>query len=121
MRGITRAILLIAALGAIAASVAGARPPSGRTSLLTARGTSGEILKLADASVTLPAGNAVQQWDQLAADTVVKSGTTQMEGFQYMAYVSGTVYNAVVSIQGGYKSWGPRIKSARGASADAAT
>src|SRR5690242_1941083 len=75
-----------------------------------------------NASITfaLPAGNAVQQWDQLAADTVVKSGTTQIEGFQYMAYVSGAVYNAVVSIQGGFKSWGPRIKSPAGASADAA-
>jgi hypothetical protein len=74
----------------------------------------------ASASVTLPAGNAVQQWDQLAADTVVRSGALQIEGFQYMAYVSGAVYNAVMSIQGGYKTWGPRIKSPVGASAKAA-
>jgi len=72
------------------------------------------------ASAALPAGNAVQQWDQLAADTVVKAGALQIEGFQYMAYVSTAVYNGVVSIQGGYKPWGAKIKSPAGASADAA-
>ena len=71
-------------------------------------------------SATLPAGNSVQQWDQLAADTVVRSGALQIEGFQYMAYVSAAVYDAVISIQGGFKTWGPRIKSQAGASANAA-
>jgi hypothetical protein len=74
----------------------------------------------ASSPVTLPPGNAVQQWDQLAADTVAKAGALQIEGFQYMAYVSGAVYNAVISVQGGYKTWGPRIKSPVGASAKAA-
>src|SRR3954470_14834584 len=72
------------------------------------------------ASAALPAGNAVQQWDQLAADTVVRSGALQIEGFQYMAYVSAAVYDAVISIQGGFKTWGPRIKSQARASANAA-
>ena len=74
----------------------------------------------ATGSATLPAGNSVQQWDQLAADTVVRSGALQIEGFQYMAYVSAAVYDAVISIQGGFKTWGPRIKSQAGASANAA-
>ena len=72
------------------------------------------------ASAALSAGNAVQQWDQLAADTVVKAGALQIEGFQYMAYVSTAVYNAVASIRGGYRPLGPRIKAVAGASADAA-
>jgi vanadium-dependent haloperoxidase-like protein len=81
----------------------------------------GQASRLAsDGTATLPAGNAVQQWDQLAADTVVKSGALQIEGFQYMAYVSGAVYNATVSIDGGYKPWGPKIKSPAGASSSAA-
>jgi hypothetical protein len=130
-------ILLVAALSAVAASVAGASPPFGQTSAVTTGHTleltprfliGGQSftegttpwLAIASGSATLPAGNSVEQWDQLAADTVVKAGTTQLEGFQYMAYVSGAVYNAVISIQGGYKSWGPKIKPAAAASANAA-
>jgi hypothetical protein len=130
-------ILLVAALSAVAASVAGASPPFGQTSAVTTGHTleltprfliGGQSftegttpwLAIASGSATLSAGNSVEQWDQLAADTVVKAGTTQLEGFQYMAYVSGAVYNAVISIQGGYKSWGPKIKPAAAASANAA-
>jgi hypothetical protein len=89
-------------------------------SLAGAAGGAASRVARANPSATLPAGNSVQQWDQLAADTVVKSGALQIEGFQYMAYVSAAVYDAVISIQGGYDSWGPRIKSQVGASADAA-
>jgi hypothetical protein len=39
-------IVLAAALGAIAASVAGATPPSGQTSVLNAKGTTSETFKL---------------------------------------------------------------------------
>src|SRR5207247_7645900 len=40
------------------------------------------------ASATLPPGNTVQQWNKIAEDTVVGSGTFQPEGFIYMAYAS---------------------------------
>jgi hypothetical protein len=41
-----------------------------------------------DAAAALPPGNAAQQWDQIAEDTVVGSGAFQGEGFVYMAYVA---------------------------------
>jgi hypothetical protein len=37
-----------------------------------------------------------------------------------MAYVSGAVYDAAVSIDGGHKPWGPKVKSPAGASSSAA-
>jgi hypothetical protein len=40
------------------------------------------------ATAAMPAGNAAQQWDQIAEDTVVGSGAFQGEGFVYTAYVS---------------------------------
>jgi hypothetical protein len=40
-----------------------------------------------DAAAALPPGNAVAQWNQIAEDTVVRSGAFQSEGFIYMAYV----------------------------------
>src|SRR5207244_12390288 len=43
----------------------------------------------------LPPGNAVQQWDQIAEDTVVGSGAFQNEGLIYMGYVSSAMYRAV--------------------------
>jgi hypothetical protein len=43
----------------------------------------------------LPPGNAVQQWDKIAEDTVVGSGAFQNEGLIYMAYVSRAMYRAV--------------------------
>ena len=39
-----------------------------------------------DARAALPPGNAVQQWNQIAEDTVVSAGTFQNEGLIYMAY-----------------------------------
>jgi hypothetical protein len=48
-----------------------------------------------DARAVLPAGNAVQQWDKIAEDTVVGSGAFQNEGLIYMAYVSSAMYGAV--------------------------
>jgi len=57
------------------------------------------------AGAVLPPGNAVQQWDKIAEDTVVGSGTFQSEGFIYMAYVTQAMYNALYpgpSFGGGY-------------------
>ena len=48
-----------------------------------------------NAAAALPPGNAAQQWDQIAEDTVVGSGAFQGEGFVYMAYVSMAMDQAV--------------------------
>jgi len=68
----------------------------------------------------LPPGNTIQQWNAIAENTVVGSGAFQAEGFIYMAYASAAVYDAVVSIEGGYEPYGAVIPAAAGASADAA-
>ena len=47
------------------------------------------------ASAAPPVGNAVQQWDKIAEDTVVGSGAFQNEGLIYMAYVSSAMDRAV--------------------------
>ena len=73
-----------------------------------------------NAAGVLPPGNTVSQWNQIAEDTIVGSGTQLPEGFLYMAYVSAAVYDADIAIQGGYKPYGPPIGAAPGASADAA-
>src|SRR5713101_123236 len=72
------------------------------------------------AAWALPPGNTVEQWNTIAENTVVGSGAFQSEGFIYMAYVSAAVYDAVVSIEGGYEPYGPAIAAAPGASTDAA-
>src|SRR6266550_1219855 len=48
-----------------------------------------------DARAVLPSGNAVQQWDKIAEDTVVGSGAFQNEGLIYMAYVSNAMYSSI--------------------------
>jgi len=48
-----------------------------------------------EARAVLPAGNAVQQWDKIAEDTVVGSGAFQNEGLLYMAYVSNAMYRSI--------------------------
>jgi hypothetical protein len=48
-----------------------------------------------EAHAVLPAGNAVQQWDKIAEDTVVGSGAFQSEGFIYMAYVTSAMYASI--------------------------
>ena len=68
----------------------------------------------------LPPGNTIQQWNAIAENTVVGSGAFQAEGFIYMGYVSAAVYDAVVSIEGGYAPYGSVVPAAPGASADAA-
>jgi len=73
-----------------------------------------------DASAALPPGNTVAQWNKIAEDTVVGSGTVATEPFIYMAYVSAGVYDAVVAIEGGYEPYGPAIAAPAGASVDAA-
>jgi hypothetical protein len=72
------------------------------------------------ASATLPPGNTVQQWNKIAEDTVVGSGTFQPEGFLYMAYVTAAVYDAAVAIEGGFEPYGPPITAPPGASIDCA-
>jgi hypothetical protein len=73
-----------------------------------------------DAAAALPPGNTVAQWNKIAEDTVVGSGTVATEPFLYMAYVSAAVYDAVVAIEGGYEPYGPPIAAPAGASVDAA-
>jgi hypothetical protein len=72
------------------------------------------------ARAALPPGNAVQQWNRIAEDTVVASGAFQNEGLIYMAYVSAAVYDAVVAIDGSGRPYGSRLVSEFGASLDAA-
>src|SRR5262245_44161790 len=72
------------------------------------------------AAPTLPPGNTVQQWNTIAENTVVGSGAFQAEGFIYMAYVSAAIYDAVVSIEGGFEPYVSAITAAPGASPDAA-
>jgi len=72
------------------------------------------------ASVALPPGNTVEQWNQIAEDTVVGSGAFQNEGYNYMAYESTAVYDAVVSIEGQYQPLEPAFRVSKNASPDAA-
>src|SRR4051794_21152302 len=46
-------------------------------------------------AVTLPPGNAAQQWNKIAEDTIVGSGAFQGESFVYLAYVSAAMDGAV--------------------------
>jgi hypothetical protein len=73
-----------------------------------------------NATAALPPGNTVAQWNQIAEDTVVGSGAFQGEGFVFMAYASAAVYDAVVTIEGGYEPYGPARSAPAGASVDAA-
>jgi PAP2 superfamily len=73
-----------------------------------------------EAAATLPPGNTVQQWNQIAEDTVVGSGAFQSEGMLYMGYESAAVYDAVVSLEGGYQPLEPSFKVSKQASPDAA-
>src|SRR5438874_1081229 len=73
-----------------------------------------------NAAAALPPGNAVEQWNKVAENTVVGSGAFQNEGLIYMAYESAAVYDAVVAIEGDYAPYGAPIAAAAGASAEAA-
>jgi hypothetical protein len=73
-----------------------------------------------NAAAALPPGNAVEQWNKIAENTVVGSGAFQNEGLVYMAYESAAVYDAVVAIEGDYAPYGAPIAAAAGASTDAA-
>src|SRR5262245_18811322 len=48
-----------------------------------------------NAAAALPPGNAAQQWNKIAEDTIVGSGAFQGEGFVYMGYVSMAMDRAV--------------------------
>jgi len=71
------------------------------------------------AGASMP-GNTVEQWDQIAEDTVVGSGVFQNEGYLYMAYESTAVYDAVVAIEGRYQPLEPAFRVSKNASPDAA-
>jgi hypothetical protein len=73
-----------------------------------------------NAAGALPPGNTVEQWNKIAEDTVVGSGAFQIEGLIYMAYESTAVYDAVVSLQGGYQPLEPAFRVSKTASPDAA-
>ena len=73
-----------------------------------------------NAAAALPPGNAVEQWNKIAENTVVGSGAFQNEGLIYMAYESAAVYDAVVAIEGDYTPYGAPLVAAPGASTDAA-
>src|SRR4051812_30484985 len=53
------------------------------------------LLAPASHAATLPSGNAAQQWDKIAEDTIVGSGAFQGEAFVYLAYVSTAMDGAV--------------------------
>src|SRR3954453_18328049 len=72
-----------------------------------------------DAAGALPPGNTVEQWNQIAEDTVVGSGAFQNEGYLYMAYESTAVYDAVVAIEGRYRPLDPGFRVSKNASPDA--
>jgi hypothetical protein len=72
------------------------------------------------ARAALPPGNTVAQWNKIAEDTVVGSGTFQSEGYMYMAYVSAAVWDAAVAIEGGFEPYGPPITAPGGVSTEAA-
>ena len=50
---------------------------------------------VSQATPTLPPGNTVQQWNTIAENTVVGSGTFQAEGINYMGYVSSAMYGRI--------------------------
>src|SRR5438552_14913605 len=87
---------------------------------VTAVAFAGAAATAHNAAAALPPGNAVEQWNKIAENTVVGSGAFQNEGLIYMAYESAAVYDAVVAISGGYEPYGPSIGEAPGASVDAA-
>ena len=62
----------------------------------------------------------MEQWNKIAEDTVVGSGAFQSEGLLYMAYESTAVYDAVVSLEGGYRPLEPAFRVSKQASPDAA-
>ena len=77
-------------------------------------------LAASPAAAALPPGNTVQQWNQIAENTVVGAGAFQNEGLIYMGYVSAAVFNAAAAVQGGYEPFGAGVWAPKGASPDAA-
>src|SRR5215467_6578711 len=63
--------------------------------LLTAAATALTLGAGAGRAATLPPGNAAQQWDKIAEDTVVGAGALQPESFIYLGYVSEAMDRAV--------------------------
>src|SRR3954449_7264230 len=71
---------------------------SGRLALAAAAIVSVAVVGSAAAprAAALPPGNAAQQWNKIAEDTVIGGGGAfQLEGFIYMAYVSKAMDAAV--------------------------
>jgi hypothetical protein len=74
------------AFGLVAAGVA---------ALLAAAALVGGMGAATAKGAVLPAGNAVEQWDKIAEDTIVGTGAFQNESLIYMAYVSSAMYRAI--------------------------
>lgn len=99
-----------------------AREPARRTGIsrLAVLAAALAICAARPATAALPLGNAVEQWNRIAENTVLSSGAFQSEASIYMAYVSAAVYNAIVAIHGGYAPYGAGVYAPQGASTDAA-
>jgi hypothetical protein len=109
----------------ISSSTTNPQPPTRRNRplalLATVVALAGVGASASPATAELPPGNTAQQWNAIAQEAVVTTpGIFQNEAFLYMAYVQAAVYDAVVSIEGGYEPYGPEVAAPAGASADAA-
>ena len=63
--------------------------------MLAAAATALTVGAGAGRAASLPPGNAAQQWDKIAEDTIVGAGAQQPESFVYLAYVSAAMDRAV--------------------------
>jgi hypothetical protein len=70
--------------------------------------------------VVLPPGNAAEQWNKIAEETVVGSGTFQKEGLGSMGYATAAMYDATAPLAGKYTPLEPPFRVYKKASADAA-
>jgi hypothetical protein len=80
----------------------------------------GDAGELAQPEQDVPGAGAVLEWNAIAQNAVVASGRSPAEGFVYFAYAQAAVYDAVVSIEGGYEPYSVSIRAARDASPEAA-
>jgi hypothetical protein len=70
--------------------------------------------------VVLPPGNAAEQWNKIAEDTVVGSGAFQNEGLVYMGYATAAMYDATAPLAEKYTPLEPSFRVYKKAAADAA-
>jgi hypothetical protein len=101
--GIVKTKLIVAAVGvAVAAALASSTAAS-------------------DTRARPVAPTAVLEWNAVAQDAVVVGAAkSPHDSFVYLAYVQAAVYDAVVSIQGGYEPYAVSVRAPKGASPEAA-